>query len=457
MTYHNRSLERKDDSGAPSPELANEIKRFGDNVSDMRKSVEKDLADVRKMADEAKGGSADLEQKLIGITDGLVAKIEAADKLVAEQKARADKIEAAMSRPGSGLSDRDEAKVSEAVAFFEAKAAAFGNMKPDTRPTADNIDLDGYKAWESEFPMYLRAKDERRLSEKALSVGSDPDGGYLVPEAVSNRIITKIWESSPVRQYATVETVGTSTLEIHVDIDEADAGWVAETALRPETGTPQVDLQVISVHELYAKPKASARFLEDASINVDQWLAGKVAEKFARTEASAFVNGTGVAMPKGFLTYPAGSLGARGTIAQHASGAATSLTADAVRAMPLKIKQEYLGAARWMMHRSTVSEVMLMKDGQGQYLWRSGLTEGTGSVLAGYPVSMADDMPAVAAAALPIAFGNFGRAYTVVDRLGITTLRDPYSAKPFIEFYSRKRVGGDVTDFEAIALMVVSA
>lgn len=208
-------------------------------------------------------------------------------------------------------------------------------------------------------------------------------------------------------------------------------------------------------HEIYAKPKATQKILEDAGINVEAWLANKIADRFARVEATGFVAGDGVNKPRGILVYLSGA--GRLKIVRIKSGDAAKITADAIVSMPYSVKSDYLANANWLMKRSTVLAVMLLKDKQDQYLWRQGLTTGQPSTLCGYNVEMAEDMPIVAGGALPIAFGDFRRGYTVVDRLGITTLRDPYSSKPFVEFYSRKRVGGDVVDFDAYVLMEVGA
>jgi HK97 family phage major capsid protein len=333
-------------------------------------------------------------------------------------------------------------------------------MNRDELLQADKLDLAGYKLWEKQFDRYLRANDDRSLDVKALSVGSNPDGGYLVPTARSARIIQKIFETSPLRSLASIETIGTSELELPIDTDEAAVGWVGEQQARATTNTPQVGVQKIPVHELYAKPRATQKFLEDASINVEAWLADKIADKMSRTEATAFIIGNGINQPRGILSYtPTTAPGsvARGTPLTYNSGGATIVTADAIVALPFMLKSAYLPGSSWLMKRSSVMAVMLLKDGQGQYLWRPGLSVGGVSTLGGYDVNMADDMPAIGAGVYAMAFGNWRRAYTIVDRLGITTLRDPYSAKPFVEFYSRKRVGGDVTDFDAYVTMTIAA
>lgn len=450
-------------------EIKKEIKSFGDNVNGLKDSLQKDLEAVRKIAEEAKGAAErpEVKAQIDALTTSVTEKTAAVEALVKAANERTDALEVAMKRIplGSDKGAADETK--DALSFFETKMVLEGNLKTGNRPTADKVDIEGYKAWEKAFDTYLRSSDERRVEAKALSVGSNPDGGYLVPVQTSNRIITKIWETSPIRQLATVETIGTSELEIPIDVDEAATGWVGEEQTRATTDTAQIGVQKIPVFELYAKPKATQKMLEDASINIEAWLAGKIGDKMARTEATAFVSGTGVNQPHGILTYAAGT--SRNKLPQFASGAATAVTADAIVKLPFELKAAYAANATWLMKRSTVQAVMLLKDGDGQYLWRPafagnavsnpGATAGVtyASTLCNYPVALADDMPAIAGDALSIAFGDFRRGYTVVDRLGITTLRDPYSAKPFVEFYSRKRVGGAVVDFDAIVIMKIAA
>lgn len=437
-------------------EIQREVKGFGDNVRGLKDSMQKDLEAVRKLAEEAKGAAEnpEIKSQIEALTTSVEAKHSAIEAEVKKVQEQADRVETAFKRSATTGDGGDQAETKDAISFFEAKSAMSGSLRIGTRPRADNVDRDGYKAWEQGFDTYLR-QDDRAVETKALSVGSNPDGGYLVPTAISNRIIQTIRETSPMRELATIETIGTDSIEISIDINDLDAGWVGEEQDRAETSTPQVGVQKIAVHELYAKPKATQKVLEDAAINVEAWLAGKIADKFARTEATAFISGNGVGRPRGILSYAAGS--GREKLPQIVSGNATLVTADSIVGLPYELKSAYLGNASWLMKRSTVQAVMLLKDGQGQYLWRPGLVAGQPSTLGGYAVRMADDMPIVGAGNLPIAFGDFRRGYTIVDRLGIVTLRDPYSAKPFVEFYSRKRVGGAVTDFDAIVLMKVAA
>ena len=303
------------------------------------------------------------------------------------------------------------------------------------------------------FNKFLRKGDDRMSPEelKALSVGSDPDGGYLVLPQMSSEIVKKVYESSPMRQLADVITISSDIFEIIEDLDEATASWVLETATRSETNTPQVKKLVIPVHELYAKPKATQKILDDAMFNMESWLADKVADKFARTEATAFISGNGVGKPRGILSYASGTTGWN-DIEQVNSGTSGAVTADGLMSLVYSLKGAYKPGAAFMMKRATVLAVRKLKDSQNQYLWQPGLQAGQPDLLLGHPIYEADDMEAIAADALAIAFGNFKMGYQIVDRFGIRTLRDPYSSKPYVEFYTTKRVGGGVKNFEAIKL-----
>ncbi|MBX5268555.1 phage major capsid protein [Rhizobium sp. NLR17b] len=449
-------------------DVQREVKKFGEDVKSLQSSMEKDLKEVRDLAEKAGKSASDngqIKNDLEALTKGVAEKHDAIEKKVAEILEKAAKeaaaiaeIEKKMNRPG-GTGGADQGKlVLEATDFKRTVMSRRGELKLNTILRPEDTNVDEYKAYQEAFKMSLR-REVNMLSpeeQKAMMVGSDPDGGYLVPTATSSRIITKVYETSPIDELAYHETITTDAIEIPVDIDEAGAGWVGETEARPETSTPQVGIQRIPVFEIYAKPKATQQLLEDAGIDIEAWLERKVAEKFARMRALAFISGNGIKKPRGILTYPAGSAGVRGTIAQVASGNATALTPDGLVTLTFSLKDKYLANANWLMKRGTVAAVMLFKDNQGQYIWRPGLEAGKPSMLLGYSIRRADDMPSVGAGALPVAFGDFRAGYTVVDRLGIRTLRDPYSSKPFVEFYSRQRVGGDVVDFEAFALQVVS-
>jgi HK97 family phage major capsid protein len=319
------------------------------------------------------------------------------------------------------------------------------------------------------FTTFLRKGIDHELpglERKAMSVASDPDGGYLVAAEVAERIVARLHETSPLRRIASTLTITADAVEGMLDLGEPATGWVAELEARPETATPQIGMWRIPVHELYAEPRVSQKLLDDAGFDVEAYLAQKVAEKMGRAENAAFVAGSGVGSPRGFTTYPTATTvdGARawGTLQHVASGAngafAASNPADALIGLTYALKAGHRVGASWVMARSTVAEVRKLKDAtSGQYLWQPGLAAGSPASLLGYPVTEAEDMPAIANGALAIAFGNFREAYAIVDRQGIRTLRDPYTAKPQVKFYTTKRVGGDVLDFEAIKFLKFSA
>ncbi len=364
------------------------------------------------------------------------------EKFQVRNDKRYDQLHAAFNRSGK-------------VAPLEAALQAITTPQSPAYPYASAVDGEVYT---KEFRQFVLSGNIGRLEElqaKALTVGSDPDGGYWVTPEVSARIVEKLFESSPMRELATVETTTSSSWEYLPDTDEPGSGWVGETQARPETTSPEIKKGEIVVHELYAEPRATQKILDDAGVNVEAWLGRKVGGKFGRDEATAFVSGNGVGLPRGILTYPAGTAWAQ--IEQVNSGSASTLTGDGLIDLETALKAPYRARAVWLMNRTTQAVVRKFKDGQNQYLWQPGLAQGVPPTLLGYPVRLADDMPVVAADALAVAFGDFREAYTIVDRLGIRILRDAFTAKPFVKFYTTKRVGGDVVNFEAIKIQKVAA
>lgn len=431
-------------------QVEKEISAIGEDVKKLKDSTEKALTDIRAYAEQHKTSTDVLVKNALDKHQ-----TETMEKLAALQ-ANLEQVEKKAGRlPVAGGGEVQDKLVDDAIQFKKTMLASKGKLGIDSEITVDNCDLDDYKAWNKHFAAWMRAKDERRIPQNALQVASDPDGGYTVKTAISDQVLKIIYETSPLREVATVETIGTSEIEIPIDDGEADCGWVGETDSPTETNTPQLGVQRIPVHEIYAMPKATQKLLEDSSVDIERWLATKIAEKFARTEATAFVSGNGVKKPRGFLSYAAGST--RGTIEQVNSGNANLVVFDGLINLITALKEPYHGGASFLMRRATEGSLLTLKDGQGQYLWRPGLEAGKPNVLLGYPVKQAADMPAASAGNLPVGFGNWKQGYTIVDRLGITVLRDPLTAKPFVLFYSRKRVGGDVTNYEAIKLLLVSA
>jgi HK97 family phage major capsid protein len=368
-----------------------------------------------------------------------------ADQIKAAEKAR-EQMEAKMGRLSLSGGEGGDA---------EAKsAAAFGRQVGQDMPVED---FRGYKA---AFDTYLRkGADARDLDRKALSVGSDPDGGYLVTPDVSGRIVQKVYETSPARQLFNVVSIGTDALEGLIDNDEADAGWVGETATRSETDSPQLGKWQIPVNEVYAMPTATQKVLEDSSLDLEAWLSGKVADKIARVENSAYFTGNGVLKPKGLLSYTtaatADSSRAWGVFEHVTTGSSGAFDVSSkngtekIITLIHALKAAYRNNARFVMNRATLGAIRGLKDSTYQYIWQPSAQAGQPSTLFGYAVAEAEDMPAIAADTLSVAFGDFNEAYQIVDRTGITMLRDPYTTKGYVKFYTRRRTGGGAVNFEA--------
>jgi HK97 family phage major capsid protein len=312
------------------------------------------------------------------------------------------------------------------------------------------------------FEGYVRRGEQqglRALEGKALSAGSDPDGGYLVPDETEGAINRALREISPIRAIAGIRQVSSSVFKKPFSLTGAGTGWVGETAARPETATPTLTELAFPTMELYAMPAATPSLLDDAVVDIDQWIAEEVRTAFAVQEGQAFVSGNGSNKPRGFIDYPkvanaSWSWGNIGFIATGVAGAFPAANpADKLIDLAYAVKSGYRHNAHWVMNRATQSVIRKFKDADGNYLWQPSLRAGEAPTLLGHPVVEAEDMPNIATDSTSIAFGDFRRGYLIVDRLGIRVLRDPYSAKPYVLFYTTKRVGGGVQDFEAIKLL----
>jgi HK97 family phage major capsid protein len=312
------------------------------------------------------------------------------------------------------------------------------------------------------FESYMRKGDTAaitRLEAKALSANSSPDGGYTVPVEIEATINHALRAISPIRAIAGNRQVSASIYRKPFSMTGFPSGWVGEGDARPQTTTPQIAEMAFPTMELYAMPAASMHLLDDSIVNIDQWIADEVRITFAQQEGAAFITGTGVNTPKGFLAYPTvdnatWSFGNIGTVKTGVAGAfAATNPYDKLIDLVHSLKAPYRANASFVMNRGTQALVRKMKDTIGDYLWQPSTTPGMTPTLMGYPVVEAEDMPDVATDSLSVAFGDFNRGYLVVDRIGIRMLRDPYSAKPYVLFYTTKRVGGGVQDFDAIKLL----
>jgi HK97 family phage major capsid protein len=321
------------------------------------------------------------------------------------------------------------------------------------------------------FTAYVRKGDAAKLTQleglslegKALSVGSEADGGYLVPEATERAILKALADLSPIRGIAGHITISSSVYKRPFAISGANAGWVGETAPRPQTAGPRLAELSFPTRELYAMPAATVTLLDDAAVDVESWLADEVRDAFAQQEGIAFVSGDGESAPKGFLSYTAvpedsWSWGNLGYVATGVDGGFDPEdAADVLIDLVFSLKAGYRRNARFVMNRLTQSAIRKLRDGDGTYLWEPSLAAGLQPMLFGYPITECDHMPDMAPGSLALAFGDFNRGYLVVDRAGIQTLRDPFTAKPYVTFYTTKRVGGGVQDFNAIKLLKFSA
>lgn len=301
------------------------------------------------------------------------------------------------------------------------------------------------------------------LEVKAGLSGGATSGGYVVPYETERAIERRLMAASPMREIATVRTVAAGVFRKPVSTAGVACGWVAETAARPETDPATLALLEFPSADLYANPAATQALLDDAMVDLDEWLAAEVEDVFAAQETQAFINGDGVNKPKGLLSYPtvadAGQTwGQIGSVASGAAGgfAATS-PADRLIDLIYAPKAQYRPNGRFVMNRKTVSAVRKFKDADGNYIWQPATRLGETASLLGYPVTEIETMPDVAANSLSIAFGDFQRGYLIVDRAGVRVLRDPYSAKPYVLFYTTKRVGGGVQNFDAIKVMKFAA
>lgn len=298
--------------------------------------------------------------------------------------------------------------------------------------------------------------------QAALNKGVDAEGGYVAPTEWDRTITDKLIEVSPMRQICRTQTISTGSFTKLFNQRGTASGWVGETAARPKTDNAEFGSLVYRVGEIYANPAATQQLLDDALVDLETWLAGEVQTEFAFQENLAFVSGTGANnRPNGVLTYVTGGDNAAahpfGAILATNSGAAAALTGDGLVNLAHALPSSFTANARFIMNRLTMRAVRLLKDGQNNYLWQPSYQAGTPATLLGYGTTEVPAMPDVAAGAKPILFGDFDQGYLIVDSVGTRILRDPYTNKPFVQFYTTKRVGGGLLNPEAIKALNVAA
>ncbi len=317
------------------------------------------------------------------------------------------------------------------------------------------------------FGAYLRSGDDDGLrglvlEGKAMSTAVAADGGYLVDPQTADSIRSMLVSTSSLRAIANVVQVEATTFDVLIDRSEVGSGWATESAATAETATPAIERISIPLHELSAMPKASQRLLDDSAFDVEGWLAGKIASRFIRAEAAAFIAGDGVDKPAGILlpAKVANDSWTWGNLGYIATGAASDFAptnaVDCIISLVYALGADYRANATFLMNSKTAGAVRKMKDADGRFMWSDGLAAAEPARLMGYPVLICEDMPDIAAGTYAIAFGDFKAGYTIAERPDLRILRDPFSAKPNVLFYASKRVGGDVTDFAAIKLLKIA-
>ncbi len=329
---------------------------------------------------------------------------------------------------------------------------------------SDKVATDHKAAFLTDF---IQKGDDRRLREveaKALSTSVGGDGGFAVPTEIDSEIEKQLGTLSPMRSLVKVKVTTTGDFKRLVNVGGTASGWVGEGDARTETATPNLQEVALVPGEIYANAAATQRALDDMQFDGESWLMDEVAEEFAMQEGAAIVGGDGVNKPKGFLTYSTASTGddtrAFGTLQHAATGTSGAFPAtdpsDVLIDLVHTLKARYRAGAAWVLNSKTLAEIRKFKDADGNFIWRPSLSEGASSMLLGYPVVESEDMPDVAADSLSVAFGNFERAYTLVERAGTRVLRDPYTNKPYVHFYATRRVGGAVVNSDAIKLLKFS-
>lgn len=368
---------------------------------------------------------ADFEAKLAKINDDL--------SQISDLKSALEHVEKKMNRPGAGgESDPLKSEHKEAFGKFLRKGVSDGLGE---------------------------------LQQKAYNITTDADGGYAVPEELDREILTLLRNVSPMREVANVRVVGSSDYKKLANKGGTSAGWVDEDDPRTATDSSQLAILTPFMGEIYAYPQATQQMLDDVFFNAESFITEEASMAFSEKEGAAFTSGDGTKKPKGFLAYTAvatdDATRAFGSLQYIASGAASDWAAttpqDKLLDVVYALKKGYRANAKWMLSKSVLGDVRKLKDADGNYLWRPGLEAGQPDTLLGYGIVENEDMPAKAANALSIAFGDFKRGYTIVDRIGTRLLRDPYTNKPFVGFYMTKRVGGFLADSSAIKLLKFAA
>lgn len=330
-----------------------------------------------------------------------------------------------------------------------------------TKLAASQMGAGGKTVKDSEYTSAFEAHMRKGDVQAALNKGAADEGGYLTPAEWDRTITDKLRDESPMRQLAQVQSTSKAGWKKLFNLGGTGSGWVGETDARPETATPTLAELGFGHGEIYANPAATQQLLDDSEISIEAWLAGEAQAEFTEQEGAAFINGNGVNKPAGILTYVTGGANAAkhpfGAIPVVNSGAAADITSDSVLDLIYGLPKKYRQNARFLTNNLTIAKLRKLKDGQGNYLWQPSAQAGQPATLHGYGIAEDENMPDVAANALPIMFGDYKRGYLIIDRVGVRVLRDPYTKKPYVLFYTTKRVGGGVQNPECLRALQVAA
>ena len=373
------------------------------------------------------------------------------DKELESIKAEKNKLEEKTNQLDEKLSELDN-----------LKSELEKELKAAKRPGGvDRKEADEHKTAFGQFIRKGREDGLAELQQKAIQVGVSEDGGYAAPPELDQSLLEILRKDNVMREECGSIIISASGYKKLVNVGGASSGWVGETDERTETNSPKLKEIVATMGEVYAKPKSTQQALDDMFFDVEQWIASEVAIEFAEQEAAAFLTGNGTKKPKGVLAHTLSTAGDKtrtfGQLQKFISGTAGNFTYDNLIDLIYGTRKGYRNGAKWMMNGLTIARVRKIKDLEGNYIWQPSTQLDQPSTLLGYGIAENEDMPDVAADANAIMFGNFKRGYAVVDRLGTNVLRDPYSSKPYVEFYTTKRVGGMLLDSNAIKVLTLSA
>ncbi len=356
-------------------------------------------------------------------------------------------------------------QVSNLITSMSAMQRQIDGGNVNGSPTIIPVDAEYTTAFASYFRSgdgddFLRSANavgERATIQAAMSVGDNSAGGYLAPVEWDRKINQKLVAVSPMRRLAKVVTTSVGAYSTLWNNNQYGSGWVGETAARPATTNPTLSPINFAAGEIYAMPTATQRLLDDAAIDVGAWLIDGLRDEFARQEAIAFLSGNGVNKPFGLLTYVEGGAGDDAHPGGNLTVVEAAISVDALVDFLYSLPSPYRQNSTWLMASTTAAALTKLKDDEGNLIWRESLIVGQPATLLGRPVEIDEGMPAPTAGNLPVAFGDFNAGYLINDRQGVRVLRDPYTNKPFVNFYSTKRVGGGLLDPNAIRLLKIPA